>query len=80
MKLLASRSESKDIDDIRFLFKHLGIKTEEKATEILLTYFDENQILPKTQYIVRNILDETTMEPNNDIADPVERETTPPKP
>ena len=54
LKLLAARRE--DEADIRFLIGLLGIQTVEEAVEIVLSVYPETQILPKTRFILEEIL------------------------
>jgi hypothetical protein len=56
MKLLSARYGERDYDDIRFLFNKLGIFTPEQAGNIILKYFASNRILPKTQYVIEEII------------------------
>jgi hypothetical protein len=56
MKLLSARYGERDYDDIRFLFGKLGIVTVEQADDTILKYFPANRILPKTQYLIEEIL------------------------
>ena len=62
MKLMAARYGEKDYEDIRFLLNKLGIKTVKEAFEIVQTYFSQNQILPKTGYIIEEIIADLTQE------------------
>ena len=55
MKLMAARYGEKDYDDIRFLMDKLGITTVEQAQDVILAYFRQNQILPKTNYIIEEL-------------------------
>jgi hypothetical protein len=57
MKCLAARSDSKDFDDIRFLIKHLNIKTMDEAIKILGKYYPQKRILPRTQYVLEEFLE-----------------------
>jgi hypothetical protein len=57
MKLMSARYGETDYDDILYLMKKLNIHTTEEAFEVLLSYFTENQILPKTKFVI-----ETTIE------------------
>ncbi|MDR1061597.1 MAG: hypothetical protein LBL83_10420 [Clostridiales bacterium] len=57
MKMMSARFGEKDSEDIVFLMKKLGVATSEQATGILLSFFPPNQILPKTQYIIEEIVD-----------------------
>ncbi|MDR1157916.1 MAG: hypothetical protein LBK75_06365 [Oscillospiraceae bacterium] len=58
MKLMSARYGEKDSDDIRFLMRKLNISTSEGATEILLSFFSPKQILPKTQYIIEELVEQ----------------------
>lgn len=57
MKMMSARYGEKDSDDILFLMNKLGIKTTERAIEILLTFFPRTQILPKTQYVIEEMIE-----------------------
>ena len=59
MKLMSARYGEKDYDDIRFLIKKLGINSKEQAYDIVQAYFAQNQIMPKTKYIIEEIISET---------------------
>ena len=52
MKCAAMRlgEEFQDSDDIRFLLRYLDITEAEEALEVVLRYFDEAQIPPKTRF------------------------------
>ena len=54
LKLLAARRE--DEADIRFLIEHLGIQTVEEALQIVLNIYPETQLLPKTRFMLEEIL------------------------
>lgn len=57
MKCLAARTyESKDIEDIRFLLHHLDIRTVEQAMRTLEKFYPQNRILPRTQYVLEELL------------------------
>lgn len=57
MKCLAARTyESKDVEDIRFLLHYLRIQTVEQAMQILEKFYPQNRILPKTQYLLEELL------------------------
>jgi hypothetical protein len=58
MKLMSARYGEKDNDDILFLMRKLGVSTSERATEILLSFFSPKQILPKTQYMIEEIVEQ----------------------
>ena len=58
MKLLSARYGEKDYDDIRFLMNKLEINTVDQAYDVVQTYFGQNRILPKTGYIIEEIIAE----------------------
>ena len=58
MKLLSSRQGEKDLEDIRFLINKLNITSYEGALKILLSFYDEKRILPKTKYVLEEIFSE----------------------
>ena len=56
MKLMSARVGEMDMADIRFLFKKLGINSREKAQAVLLKFYPQDLILPKTMYVIEEIL------------------------
>jgi hypothetical protein len=58
MKLMSSRVEGQDYNDIKFLFSEIGIETYEQATEIIERFFPVDRVLPKTRYVIEQTLDE----------------------
>lgn len=58
MKCAAMRlgAEFHDLDDVRYLLRHLDITTTEQAMAIVTRYFDETQLLPKTRLALRELL------------------------
>ena len=58
MKCTAMRlgEEFRDLDDIRFLLRYLNITKADEALEVVMRYFDEAQILPKTRFALEEIL------------------------
>jgi hypothetical protein len=58
MKMMSARYGEKDYEDILFLMNKLGITTTERAIETLLAFFPANRILPKTQYIIEEIVEQ----------------------
>ena len=57
MKLMSARYGETDYEDIRFLLKKIGINTVPEAIELLKLYFPFNLILPKTMYLLEEILE-----------------------
>jgi hypothetical protein len=58
MKLMSARYGEKDYGDIRFLLKKLGITTAEHAEKLVRSYFIQDNILPKTMYIIEELVGE----------------------
>lgn len=54
LKLLAARRE--DEADIRWLLEQLGIRTVQEALDVVLEVYPEAQLLPKTRFILEEIL------------------------
>ncbi len=48
--------EFQDLDDVRFLLRYLGIAAAGEALAVILRYFDEAQIPPKTRFALEEIL------------------------
>ena len=58
MKLMSARFGETDYDDIKFLMKKLNINTRELLSDVVTTYYSTEQILPKTMYLIEQIMDE----------------------
>ena len=58
MKCVALRlgEEFHDLDDIRFLLRHLDITSSAAAMRIVLRHFAESQVLPKTRFALEELL------------------------
>jgi hypothetical protein len=60
MKCMASRisdaTDRGDVADIRFLIRHLRLKTVEEVLEILGQYYPQDQIPPRARFLVADIL------------------------
>jgi len=58
MKCVAMRlgGEFRDLDDVRYLLRYLNVSTADEALVIVLRYFDEERILPKTRFALENLL------------------------
>jgi hypothetical protein len=58
MKCAALRlgEEFHDLDDVRYLLRHLDIGTADEAWAIVTQYFDASQLLPKTRLILEELL------------------------
>jgi len=59
MKLMSARYGEKDYDDIRFLFNKLNVDSIDTAYDIIQKYYALNRILPKTRYIIEEIIEST---------------------
>jgi hypothetical protein len=64
MKCMASRASgaetSGDKDDIITLINHLGLKTVEEVMANLTRFFPPERILPKTQFMIHEIISDLT--------------------
>ena len=58
MKCVAMRlgEEFHDLDDVRYLLRYLNVATLEEALAIVLRYFDEKQVPPKTRLALEELL------------------------
>ena len=56
MKCVSARFDSRDLDDTRFLLKHLGIKTPDEAFRLVEEYYPRKVIPPKTQFLLEELL------------------------
>ena len=60
MKCAAMRlgEEFHDLDDVRYLLRHLDISSAKEALAIVARYFDENELHPKTRLALEELLPE----------------------
>jgi hypothetical protein len=63
MKCMAARlggttGEQSDVPDIRFLIRHLGLKSAREVLELVGQYYPANRIPVKTQYLVEGLFEE----------------------
>jgi hypothetical protein len=56
MKLLSARLNETDLEDARFLLKKLSIKKPDEAYTLLAKFYPDEQILPKTMYLIEELL------------------------
>jgi hypothetical protein len=63
MKVMAARAtagaDAGDKGDIRLLIRRLGLSSAEQVMAIVQRYYPASQILPRSQYLVDEILDES---------------------
>ncbi len=57
MKLMSSRVEGQDYNDIKFLFRKLGIVELSQAEQIIGRFFPISRVLPKTMYVIEQCLE-----------------------
>ena len=55
-KCVAARGGTNDNADIKFLLKYLNIKSTKQAEDIILRYYPESQLMPKTSFNLLEIL------------------------
>lgn len=62
MKVMAARASlggvQGDKEDIRFLIRHLHLSSVEQVIEIVERYYDPSRIVPRSMYLVEEILSE----------------------
>jgi hypothetical protein len=67
MKCMAARATgpetSGDKNDIMLLIKHLNLKTTDKVIENLTRFFPPDRILPKTQFMIHEVISELNRQP-----------------
>jgi hypothetical protein len=58
MKCAAMRlgEEFHDLDDVRYLLRHLDLTTVEQALAVVTRYFDQRQLTPKTRLALEELL------------------------
>ena len=57
MKILASRVESFDLEDIKFLLDKLKLQTVEDALQIVKNYYPHKQIKPETRFLLEELFE-----------------------
>jgi hypothetical protein len=55
MKCVSARFDSHDLDDAKFLLRHLEIKTPDQACRIIEQYYPRHVIPPKTQFLLEEL-------------------------
>ena len=68
MKCMAARIASGtdsggDVEDIRFLVRHLGLATAAEALAIVTGYYPRSRVPPRTQYLLEEIFEESGGQP-----------------
>ena len=56
MKCVSARFDSHDLDDVKFLLRHLEITNPEQAFRIVEQYYPRHAIPPKTQFLLEEVL------------------------
>ena len=57
MKTLAARVDATDKQDVRFLIRHLHLKSAQEVFAVLEKYYPRQQIKPATQYFVEELFE-----------------------
>ena len=58
MKLVSARYGETDYGDIKFLIQKLGVGTTEALRDIVMKYYPAERILPKTRYLIEQLISE----------------------
>jgi hypothetical protein len=56
MKCISARWDTADRDDVIFLIKELKLKKPKEVFDIIESYYPNNQILPKTKFLIEEVL------------------------
>lgn len=56
MKCVSARFDSHDLDDAKFLLKHLNLKSVDEASHIIEKYYPRKAIPAKTQFLLEELL------------------------
>ena len=56
MKCVSARFDSHDLDDTKFLLKHLEVRSVEEASRIIEQYYPRMVIPAKTQFLLEELL------------------------
>jgi hypothetical protein len=56
MKVLAARSDTRDLEDIEFLLSHLELEDVEQVTEIVRNYYPRKNVKPETIFLLEELL------------------------
>ena len=76
MKCVASRfpsySEKGDLEDILFLINHLALKEPEDVFRVIEKFYPVDRILPKTRFLILELLAKATQSSNPDPSAPIE--------
>ena len=57
MKCISARWDSSDKDDVSFLINFLELKKAKDVFQIIESYYPKNQIPPKTQFLIEELLE-----------------------
>ena len=57
MKCISARIDTKDQDDVRFLIRHLGLKTKEEVFQIISKFYPNMKIQAKVHFFIEEIFD-----------------------
>ncbi len=60
MKCLSARWDTNDGDDVKFLIRHLKIKSAKVVFEIIEKYYPKNQIPSKTLFFIEEIFEKSS--------------------
>ena len=65
MKCMSMRiGESEDVEDVKFLLKHLSIKSQNELMELISKYYREENLPQKTFYAIQEIFEQLLQDNN----------------
>lgn len=56
MKCISARFDTHDKEDVQFLLNYLKLSRPEQVFEIIARYYPRGQVLPKTQFLIEELL------------------------
>jgi len=59
MKGISARFDTQDAQDLKFLIKHLKIKSKEEVLDVIQGYYPKNRIPAKTQFFIEEQFEES---------------------
>lgn len=63
MKCISARFDTHDKDDIEFLIQYLHLKTPAEVFEIILKYYPQSQVPPKSKFLIEELMEKFTLSP-----------------
>lgn len=59
MKILAARADTSDLEDIKFLLKHLEIKSVDDALNVVRKFYPKKEVKSETVFLLEELLEKS---------------------